>query len=53
MHLSLQHNVEAIDNIFDFVDVLSFLDPDVLNPMTDFDENSKIPGDAGKVRFIF
>ena len=40
MHLSLKQNVKAIDDILNFIDVLSFLDFEVLDPMTNFDKNS-------------
>ena len=40
MDLSLEQNVEAINDILNFIDVLSFIDLEILDPMADFDENS-------------
>ena len=52
MYLSFDEDVEAINDISNFIDILSFFYFDMFDPSADIDQNSKISGNAVEVRLV-
>ena len=46
MDLAFDKYVKTVNNISYFVDIVSLFNPNILNPSTNIDEYSKIPGNT-------